>query len=165
MNTWDYIERVRAKNGGAECSDYRISKLLGITTAAMSNYKAGNREADDEVAAKIAAVLVTVPAARVIADIRHAAAEASGNMMMAGVWQSIRDAFKVVTPLHLPQRAALGGAPMMLDGGMVKTRKAASAHKKAASVSGGCLIFDFPDRPGSDGRNRTADLGVMNPSL
>ena len=60
MNTWDYIERVRAANDG--CSDYRIAQLLNITRGAISLYKAGTREADDEVAAKIGVLLDMPPA-------------------------------------------------------------------------------------------------------
>lgn len=102
MNTWDYIERVRSKHDG--CSDYRIAKILDVAQPTISSYRVGRREADDEVAGKIAAEL-GIPAARVLADIRVCAAKASGNAAMAAMWESIRAAFPVVTPMR-PAKAS-----------------------------------------------------------
>jgi len=83
MKTWDYIERIRAKHGG--CSDYRLSKLLGISQPAMTKYRAGMREADDEVSAKIAELL-ELPPMKVIADIHATRAQADGNKRMYKIW-------------------------------------------------------------------------------
>lgn len=55
----------------------RIAKLLGIAQPTVSAYRVGRRHADDEVAAKIAALL-DIPAPRVIADLRLERAKAEG---------------------------------------------------------------------------------------
>ena len=108
MKTWDYLERIRARNG-ADCSDYRLAQILGISRQAMSKYKVEAREADDEVAARIAAAL-DMPAARVLADIRHSAAKADGNAILVSLWAGVLQAFATpVVPLAAP---ALAGAAM-----------------------------------------------------
>jgi transcriptional regulator with XRE-family HTH domain len=132
MNTWDYIERVRASNGG--CSDYRVAQILGISRQSMSNYKLGQRDGDEELAAKIA-IELGLPAPRVIADLRLERAKAEGNTMMAEVWEQIRAAFAApVVPLK--PAAQLGGHGSVMSGaadaGMRKTRGRAMAGGKPA---------------------------------
>ena len=90
MNTWDYIERVRARNDG--CSDYRLAQILEVSKQALSRYRLSGTPADDEVAARIA-VALDLPPMRVIADLRAGRAEAEGNKMMASVWREALEAF------------------------------------------------------------------------
>ena len=167
MNTWDYIERIRSANGGDACTDYRVSKLIGTSTAAVSNYKSGHRNADDEMATRIADALGLPPLA-VIADIRATKAETDGNAVMATIWRNAEamalgnappvvrkvasPAVRVVPLPMVATTASSGGAtaPAM------KKRRAAGAGRRSVSITDGV---------GGDGRNRTADLGVMNPSL
>ncbi len=189
MNTWHFIEQIREANAG--CSDYRISQILGITTAGMSHYKAG-RQADEEVASRIAAVLKK-HTIEVVASIREWQAEAEGKVGLAAAWRNMAamalgkpvsrspltlEQVMAVVPRNVPPRISpirlqdvvavtprtrQGGvvpAMTMADPAMVKSRRAGGGHKKATGITDGFFIFD-----GSDGRNRTADLGVMNPSL
>lgn len=86
MKTWDYIERVRARNG--DCSDYRIAKLLGIAQPTVSHYRVGRREADDEVIVRIAAAL-DLPAAQVLADVRASSARVAGNPLLIALWEGV----------------------------------------------------------------------------
>ncbi len=82
MNTWGYIEQIRAKHGG--CSDYRISQILQVTRGGMSLYKQG-READDSVAFRIAEEL-DLPPLKVIAEIHATRAEAAADSRMQKFW-------------------------------------------------------------------------------
>ena len=180
LNTWSYIERLRAMHGG--CSDYRIAQILGVSTQAMSNYKLGLREADDEVAMRISQAL-GIDARLVIANLHLNKADEVQNSGLAEVWRSFGKAALEQVSFHLTSdvnksnfdwlRQALTPA-FCLDDGVVEKglramgaeqsisgaiardrRRSALKGRKAASI-----CWD-----GGDGRNRTADLGVMNPSL
>lgn len=52
-----YLEKCRSRLSarlGKEATDYQLSKILDISTSAMSNYTKKDREADDDAAYKIA---------------------------------------------------------------------------------------------------------------
>jgi plasmid maintenance system antidote protein VapI len=52
MNTLEYLDEAKSKLGLP--SDYALSKALGLTTSAISNYRAGRSRIDDDVALKLA---------------------------------------------------------------------------------------------------------------
>ena len=89
MNTWAYLERLRALNEG--CSDYRLAKLLDVRQQALVNYRQG-REMDDTVAIKVASLL-DLPAAQVVADVNAARAESANVPEVVAVWKQISAAF------------------------------------------------------------------------
>ncbi len=62
MKAYEWIERLKAKRGWE--SDYKAAKELGLTRAALSNYKVGRRVCLDESAAvKVAELLGEKPEA------------------------------------------------------------------------------------------------------
>ena len=135
MNTWDYIERVRARNNG--CSDYRIAQILGISKQSMSKYRSAGTPADDEIAAKIA-VALDLPPMRVIADLRAGRAEAEGNKLMASVWHEALATFAAppAPVLSLPQRAS-GGATAIVVPETKKRRAGVPGRRSVQSISDG----------------------------
>ena len=111
MNTWDYIERLRALHNG--CSNYRLAKLLDVQQPAMVRYSQG-REMDEEVSVRVAGLL-GLPPLRVVADIKAARAESEGQTEMANFWRdAARAAGGVVKPLRV---AAGGGMPAVAESG------------------------------------------------
>ena len=55
MNTLDLLEAVKVRRGIT--SDYALAKALGITQAAVSNYRAGSSKLSDDVALTVAEIL------------------------------------------------------------------------------------------------------------
>lgn len=104
MNTWDYLERLRAANDN--CSDYRLFKILEIAQSAMTRYRAG-REMDDDVAIRVAKLL-GLPPMRVVADVKAARAEAEGQTVLVDFWrEAARAVGGVVKPLHRKDAGAM----------------------------------------------------------
>ncbi len=84
---------------------------------------------------------------------------------MAALWRQMLDLVPdVLVPRPAPEgvvtmkEAVSGGAPVSYKGHELGRRRAAGERRATT------LLLDA-EKPGSDGRNRTADLGVMNPSL
>ncbi len=115
MNTWAYLERLRALNG--DCSDYRLAKLLGVQQPAMVRYRQG-REMDDDVAARVAELL-GVPPLKVIADVRAARAEAEGQANLVAIW---RQAALLAVGKVLPMPKAAPALATARAGGKARTR-------------------------------------------
>lgn len=137
MNTKQYVELLAARSGS---SNYRLALDLGVSQQAMSNYKLGQREADDEIAAKFAEYLELPPAA-VIADLKATKAEADGNSAMANIWRNVeamalgkappvvrKVASPVVRVVPLPMVASTGTGGGAAAPAMASKRSPATAH-------------------------------------
>lgn len=119
MNTIEYLEAVKAKYRevtGKECSDYRASKLLGVTNSCVSNYRSG-RGMDDYVGIRVAEYLGIEPA-EVLADLH---AEKSKDPRVAQVWRDLA-------------RQIGGAAAALMLGIGVGTLDAAQPFQTAPSV-------------------------------
>lgn len=83
MRTNEYLDAVRERlNLG---SDYRLAKVLGVRTQAVSNYRHGRSGMADDVAVKVAELLQLDPA-RVLADM---AAERSSSEEVRAIWSRV----------------------------------------------------------------------------
>lgn len=71
---------------------YRISQLLGVTSAYMSRLRDGAAIMSPAMAQKLAE-LADLPAAYVVACIEHERAEREHNADLSGTWRAIADAF------------------------------------------------------------------------
>jgi transcriptional regulator with XRE-family HTH domain len=83
MHTISYIEEAKKKLGLV--SDYGIAKKLGMSQAAFSRYKSGERVIDDYTAAKLAEVLKISP----LEVIAAANAEREKDSGKADFWRKI----------------------------------------------------------------------------
>ncbi len=100
MKTWDYIERIRAKNGG--CSDYKLASIIGVKQPTMVRYRHGF-EMDETVAVRVAELL-DLPPLRVVGEIKAARAAADGNAKMQKFW---REAARAAAALVLTSPALI----------------------------------------------------------
>jgi transcriptional regulator with XRE-family HTH domain len=92
MNTIEYIERVKAKLGIS--SDYALAQKLGITKQAMSRYTRGLGHFDDEVCARVAAIL-GIHAGLVMLDMHMQRAHTPEQ---ANIWKDIAKGFHTLLP-------------------------------------------------------------------
>lgn len=86
MNTRQYLEQIRAANGG--CSDYKLAQIIGVRQQSVSNYMTGNRTLDDEVAVAVAELLRISPL-QVIADCNAERAARANNAKLQNLWQQV----------------------------------------------------------------------------
>jgi len=83
MNTINYIEAAKKKLGVT--SNYALAKELGMSQAALSRYKSGDRVIDDYTAAKLAELLELEP----IEVIAAANAEREKDSAKAAFWRKL----------------------------------------------------------------------------
>lgn len=91
----ELIESARIATGKREgrpepVSYYRISKLLGITSAYMSQLREGRSVMSSDLAVKLGE-LAELPLTYVAACIEHERAQRAGNAETSGVWKAIAD--------------------------------------------------------------------------
>lgn len=94
--TVDLLERLRTKNDG--CSDYRLAKLLTVSTSSVVNYTKHGRTMSDEVAIKLAELLDEHPG-YVLACM---AAERSQNPETVRIWEQISSQFAASILFAIP---------------------------------------------------------------
>lgn len=80
--TADYLDAVAARLGGA--SDYRVAMTLGVTPAAVCNWRKGRDSIGDDAALKVAE-LIGVEAAEIMIV---AKAERAKNAAVKEAWES-----------------------------------------------------------------------------
>lgn len=83
MRTNEYLDAVRERLNLS--SDYRLAKVLGVHTTAITNYRHGRSRLADHVAVKVAELLQLDPA-RVLADM---AAERSTSEEVKAIWSRV----------------------------------------------------------------------------
>ena len=93
MNTLEYLDSVKKKL--AIESDYAVAKALNIRHSTISGYRARGGQMDDEVAAKVAAVLGLHPGL-VVLDMHRARAKTPAE---ATIWADIYKGFLSLLPL------------------------------------------------------------------
>jgi hypothetical protein len=57
--TVEFLDALKAKTGAG--SDYRIAKILNVTTSCIGNYRSGRSKFDDKTALKVASILDIEP--------------------------------------------------------------------------------------------------------
>lgn len=144
MKTMDYLERVRAQNGG--CSDYRLAKLLDVRHSSLTNYTKHGREMDDDVALRVAGLL-GLPPMRVVADIKAARAEADGQDVMFKFW---REAAAMAGGVLKPIRTG-GGMPATAQS---NTNRRAQRGLASPARKGGALVAKGGIEPPTRGFSR-----------
>lgn len=90
MNTSEYLDAVKRKLGVE--SDYAVAKALSVRQSTLSGYRARNGQMDDEIAAKVAAILGIHPGL-VILDMHRARAKTPAE---ASIWMDIYQGFHVL---------------------------------------------------------------------
>lgn len=93
MNTLEYLDAAK-KQLGIE-SDYALSKKLGTRPSTISGYRMRGGQMDDEIAAKVAAVLGMHPGL-VMLDMHRARAKTPAEQ---SIWQDIYMGFRTLLPL------------------------------------------------------------------
>lgn len=86
LNTTDWIFAAKSKLGVD--SDYAIAKHLHVGQTTISNYRTKRNNFDDEMAAKVAAILGVNPAV-IVASAYHARAKTDAQKQ---VWQDLYQA-------------------------------------------------------------------------
>lgn len=103
MNTLEYLDE--AKNRLGLPSDYALSKALGLTTSAISNYRAGRSRIDDDVALKLANLTGRNP----LEVIAAANFERAKTPEMKAIWQGllskVAKSFNSLMPRPTPRPA------------------------------------------------------------
>jgi transcriptional regulator with XRE-family HTH domain len=94
MKTIEYLDAIQAKYSLP--SDYAISKMLGITRAAVSHYRSGENYLNDAVAKKAASLLGVHPGI-VLLDMY---AERTNCDETRSIWEEVQRGF------HAPSRRA-----------------------------------------------------------
>lgn len=96
MNTTQtYLTRLKAKHGGA--SDYKAALILGISHQAVSRYKSGKGQMNEDVATKLASELGLDPV-KMYAEVRTETAESPESRQF---WGRILDMSKTMPALAL----------------------------------------------------------------
>lgn len=106
-STQKYLTQLKIKHGGA--SDYQASVILGISQQAVSRYKQGQRQMNEDVATKMAAELGLDPV-KMYAEVRTETAESRESRQF---WQRILDMSKTMPALALLGVAAI--LPILTD--------------------------------------------------
>lgn len=119
MKTIDYMN---AMNSKFEATDYRISKLLNVSTAATTRWRSGKGTFDDTTAIRVAQLLELDPA-EVVADMH---AERAKDEQVRDLWQRMAKQFH--------RAAAVGGVAVILSlgGGGSGDVQAASLQRFSA---------------------------------
>ena len=90
MNTSEYLDAVKRKLGVE--SDYAVAKALSVRQSTLSGYRARNGQMDDEIAAKVAAILGIHPGL-VILDMHRERAKTPAEQT---IWREIFEGFHVL---------------------------------------------------------------------
>lgn len=83
MTTLDFLDAAKKKLGIE--SDYALSKALGLTTSAISNYRSGRSRMDAKVALKVAKAAGIDP----IVPMAAVEAERAKDPEVRAVWESL----------------------------------------------------------------------------
>lgn len=92
MNTFEYLDAVKKRLGVD--SDYAVAKALEIRHSTISGYRSRGGQMDDEVAAKVAAVLGLHPGL-VVLDMHKERAKTPEERT---IWQEIYKGFLTLLP-------------------------------------------------------------------
>jgi len=117
MKTTEYLDAIKRKHGIQ--SDYAISKTLGISRQAISNYRKGSAFFDDVVCLKVAELLNLDPM-KVIADIHM---ERTKDPEVRKIWR------------RLARQVGRAAAVVLLAGQVVTLPAPAQASVKAPGNS------------------------------
>lgn len=107
MKTPEYLDAIRAKHELP--SDYAVAKILGISRSAISNYRNNDKNFDDEVARRVAALLGISPEI-VVLDMH---AERAQTEEMRALWMRISEkisaSFNTLIRCATPHRSSFSG--------------------------------------------------------
>ncbi|EOA05789.1 phage protein [Herbaspirillum frisingense GSF30] len=103
MNTLEYLDE--AKNRLGLPSDYALSKALGLTTSAISNYRAGRSRIDDDVALKLANLTGRNPFELIAAANIERAKTPEMKALWQGLMEKISKSFETLMPRRSPRLA------------------------------------------------------------
>lgn len=92
MNTLEYLDAVKKRIG--KDSDYAVAKALNLRTSTISGYRNRGGQMDDEIAAKVAAILGIHPGL-VVLDMHRERAKTPAE---ASIWQEIYKGFLTLLP-------------------------------------------------------------------
>jgi len=84
----DLIAEANPTDEGKPASDYRVGKLLKLSSSVMSKYRLHGNTFDDVTAARVAELL-DMPAEIVIADMHYQRAKKKGNKQVMEAWTEI----------------------------------------------------------------------------
>lgn len=139
--TVQYLDALKAKTGAG--SDYALAPKLGVTRAAISNYRNGRSFFDDEMCLKVASLLEIKPFI-VMADIH---AERAKTEPEKSAWRAASEAFaKLVTitgigimlsaptPSHANTGAGAESAKQQPDLYIIRNRKRRTRRNNAFSM-------------------------------
>lgn len=88
--TIDFLERLRTRlDTGSGCSDYKLAKVLQVSTGGMANYIKHGRSMDDEIAIRVAELLDLNPG--YVVACCHA--ERSKTVETTKVWEALAAQF------------------------------------------------------------------------
>ncbi|MGV0983505.1 MAG: hypothetical protein ACOYB2_03055 [Limnohabitans sp.] len=100
MKAHEWIDRLKVTKGLP--SDYAVAKEIGLTRAAISNYRARNSTLDDDAALKVA-VLLEIDPMLILAD---QATERSKDESVQSVWRTMLA--QLLSKEKAPHMAGLG---------------------------------------------------------
>lgn len=92
MDTLQYLDAAKVRLGIE--SDYALAKALKIRSSTIAGYKARGGQMDDEVAARVAAILGMHPGL-VMLDMHRARAKTPAEQ---SIWQEIYKGFRTLLP-------------------------------------------------------------------
>lgn len=92
MNTLEYLDAVKKRIG--KDSDYAVAKALQMRSSTISGYRSRGGQMDDEIAAKVAAILDLHPGL-VMLDMHRERARSTEE---ANIWQEIYKGFRTLLP-------------------------------------------------------------------
>lgn len=92
MNTLEYMDAVKKRIG--KDSDYAVAKALQMRASTIAGYRARGGQMDDEIAAKVAALLGIHPGL-VMLDMHRARARTPEE---SNIWQEIYKGFLTLLP-------------------------------------------------------------------
>lgn len=104
--TSDFLERLRTRlDAGSGCSDYKLAKVLQVSTGGMTNYLKHGRSMDDDVAVRLAELLELNPG--YVVACCHA--ERSKSVKVSKVWQNIAAQYAACLLIALPFMSLISG--------------------------------------------------------
>lgn len=105
MNTIEYLDAVKSRSGIT--SDYALAKVLGVTQAAVSNYRVGRSRIDDDVALTIAQLLGINPLIVIAAANAERAKTPEQRARWSGVMEKFSASFNSLLLGRGPHAASL----------------------------------------------------------
>jgi len=94
MNTIEYLDAVKRRIGKE--SDYAVAKALGINESTISGYRKRGGQMDDEIAAKVAALLKLHPALVILDMHRERAQTAELRAVWSGLMEKFSESFNTL---------------------------------------------------------------------